>query len=172
MITLGIFVVPIVVTLRSLALKREDMSFVRRMTCSSSVITVVGATLGNLIKHVDSKTYKDYIFERYRSGVKTNNPDSEFKFDAPVFRKRDIFKGLSSISELSEDHPARKIVEARHLPEDRLSDLYLCESFFKFTNTLIRNKFPSVEGDHPRLIIPFRDEKGEIFAYQGILRCG
>jgi len=127
----------------------------------------VGATLGNLIKHVDSKTYKDYIFERYRSGVKTNNPEPEFKFDAPVFRKRDIFKGLSSISELSEDHPARKIVEARQLPKDRLSDLYLCESFFKFTNTLIRNKFPSVEGDHPRLIIPFRDEKGEIFAYQG-----
>ena len=127
----------------------------------------VGATLGNLIKHVASKTYKDYIFERYRSGVKTNNPEPEFKFDAPVFRKRDIFKGLSSISELSEDHPARKIVEARHLPEDRLSDLYLCESFFKFTNTLIRNKFPSVEGAHPRLLIPFRDEKGEIFAYQG-----
>ena len=38
----------------------------------------VGATLGNLIKHVDSKTYKDYIFERYRSGVKTNNPEPEF----------------------------------------------------------------------------------------------
>ena len=125
----------------------------------------VGATLGNLIKHVDSKTYKDYIFERYRSGVKTNNPEPEFKFDAPVFRKRDIFKGLSSISELSEDHPARKIVEARQLPKDRLSDLYLCESFFKFTNTLIKNKFPSVEGDHPRLLIPFRDEKGEVFAY-------
>ena len=127
----------------------------------------VGATLGNLIKHVDSKTYKDYIFERYRSGVKTNNPEPEFKFDAPVFRKKDIFKGLSSISELSEDHPARKIVEARQLPKDRLSDLYLCESFFKFTNTLIKNKFPSVEGDHPRLLIPFRDEKGDIFAYQG-----
>jgi len=127
----------------------------------------VGATLGNLIKHVDSKTYKDYIFERYRSGVKTNNPKPEFKFDAPVFRKRDIFKGLSSISELSEDHPARKIVEARQLPKDRLSDLYPCESFLKFTNTLIENKLPSVESDHPRLIIPFRDEKGDIFAYQG-----
>jgi hypothetical protein len=24
-----------------------------------------------------------------------------------------------------------------------------------------------VEGDHPRLLIPFRDEKGDIFAYQG-----
>ncbi len=27
--------------------------------------------------------------------------------------------------------------------------------------------FPSLSGDHPRLMIPFRNEKGEIFAYQG-----
>ena len=27
-----------------------------------------GATLANLIKHVDSKTYDDYILERYRDG--------------------------------------------------------------------------------------------------------
>ena len=26
----------------------------------------VGATLSNLIKHLDSKTYDDYILERYR----------------------------------------------------------------------------------------------------------
>ena len=127
----------------------------------------VGATLGNLIKHVDSKTYKDYIFERYRSGVKTNNPEPEFKFDVPKFSKKDVFKGLRSISDLGVDHPARTIISDRQIPKERLSDLYLCESFFKFTNTLIKNKFPSVEGDHPRLIIPFRDEKGEVFAYQG-----
>ena len=127
----------------------------------------VGATLGNLIKHVDSKTYKDYIFERYRSGVKTNNPEPEFKFDVPKFPKKDILKGLRSISDLGVAHPARTIVSDRQIPKERLSDLYLCESFFKFTNTLIKNKFPSVEGDHPRLIIPFRDEKGEVFAYQG-----
>ena len=127
----------------------------------------VGATLGNLIKHVDSKTYKDYIFERYRSGVKTNNPEPEFKFDVPKFPKKDILKGLRSISDLGVAHPARTIVSDRQIPKDRLSDLYLCESFFKFTNTLVKNKFPSVVGDHPRLIIPFRDEKGEVFAYQG-----
>lgn len=127
----------------------------------------VGATLGNLIKHVDSKTYKDYIFERYRSGVKTNNPEPEFKFDAPVFRKKDIFTGLSSISDLAESHPARTIVSNRRIPKKYWSDLYLCGFFFKFTNRLIENKFPSLDGDHPRLIIPFRDEKGDIFAYQG-----
>ena len=127
----------------------------------------VGTTLGKLIEHLDSKTYNDYIFERYKKGVKTNNPEPEFKFDEPIFRKKGVLKNLKSISDLSTDHPARKIVEERFIPFESLSDLYLCESFYQFTNTLIPNKFPSLDGDHPRLLIPFRDEQGEVFAYQG-----
>ena len=93
----------------------------------------VGATLGNLIKHVDSKIHKDYIMERYRSGVKTNNPEPEFKFDVPIFRTKGVLKSLKSISDLSTDHPARKIIKERLIPSEFLSDLYLCESFYKFT---------------------------------------
>jgi len=128
----------------------------------------VGASLGNLVKTVDSKTYKDYIMERYKKGVETrSSPQPEFKFNAPVFRKKGILEGLKSIKNLPDDHPARQIVEKRKLPEESLSDLYLCESFFKFTNSIIKGKFPSLGGDHPRLIIPFRGEDGEVFAYQG-----
>ena len=126
-----------------------------------------GTTLGKLIQYLDSKTYNDYIFERYKKGVKTNNPEPEFKFDEPIFRKKGILKNLKSISDLSTDHPARKIIEERSIPFESFSDLYLCESFYQFTNTLIPNKFPSLDGDHPRLLIPFRDEQGEVFAYQG-----
>ena len=128
----------------------------------------VGASLGNLIKTIDSKTYKDYIMERYKGGVETHSsPQPEFKFNAPVFRKKGILEGLQSIKSLPDDHPARQIVERRKLPLESLSDLYLCESFYKFTNSIIKGKFPSLGGDHPRLIIPFRGEDGEVFAYQG-----
>ena len=128
----------------------------------------VGASLGNLVKTIDSKTYKDYIMERYKKGVETrSSPQPEFKFNAPVFRKKGILEGLKSIKNLPDDHPARQIVERRKLPLESLSDLYLCESFYKFTNTVIKGKFPSLGGDHPRLIIPFRGEDGEVFAYQG-----
>ena len=127
----------------------------------------IGATLGNLIKHLHSKIHKDYIMERYQKGVKTNNPEPEFKFDVPVFRKKGILKDLKSIDSLPEGHPARRIIKDRLIPSKSLADLYLCESFYKFTNRLIPNKFPSLDGDHPRLLIPFRDEEGEVFAYQG-----
>ena len=126
-----------------------------------------GTTLGNLIKYLDLKIYKDYIMERYSSGVKTVDPKPEFNFNTPVFRKKSVLENLKSISDLPKDHPARSIIEKRKLPPECLNDLYLCESFYKFTNTLIPNKFPSLNGDHPRLLIPFRDEDGEVFAYQG-----
>ena len=127
----------------------------------------VGTTVGKMIEYLDSKIHKDYIMERYKTGSDTITPKPEFKFDEPVFRKKDVFKPLKSISELEEDHPVRKIVEKRKLPKEALKDIYLCNSFFKFTNTLIPNKFPILDGDHPRLMIPFRNEQGEIFAYQG-----
>ena len=140
----------------------------------------VGATLGKLIEYLDLNTYKDYIMERYKTGSDTITPKPEFKFNAPVFNKNKSSKGkklepssesivkeLKSISELPHEHPARKIVEQRKLPQNSLKDLFLCPEFYKFTNKLIPNKFPSLDGDHPRLLIPFRNEEGEIFAYQG-----
>jgi len=148
---------------RGFVFRKKNDLFFKCHNCS------VGASLGNLIKHVDSKTHNDYIMERYKKGVNPNNSnhEPEFKFDAPVFKKKSVLKGLQSISELGSDHPARKIVDKRKLPNESLRDIFLCESFYKFTNTLIPNKFPSLDGDHPRLLIPFRDEQGEIFAYQG-----
>ena len=127
----------------------------------------VGTTLGKLIEHLDSKSYKDYIMERYKSGVKTVNKEPEFKFDEPVFRSKDVCSTLNSLEELEDEHPARKIIDRRNLPISSYKDLFLCPEFYKFTNKLIPNKFPSLDGDHPRLLIPFRDEEGEVFAYQG-----
>lgn len=147
---------------RGFVFRRKADLFFKCHNCS------VGATLANLIKHVDSKTYDDYILERYRDGgtvPRSPVPKPEFKFDAPVFKKN-VFKSLQSISQLASTHPARRLVDERKLSEYS-DDLFLCPSFYKFTNTLVENKFPSLGGDHPRLMIPFRNEEGEIFAYQG-----
>jgi len=68
---------------------------------------------------------------------------------------------------LDENHPAVKFLLQRNLPRDAWNDIYFCPKFFEFSNTLIENKFPSLDGDHPRMVIPFRNKDGEIFAYQG-----
>jgi len=120
----------------------------------------IGTNLAKVVKYVDSELHRDYILERYKSDApKTEQP--EFEFEAPKFKKKDPkLETLTPINKLNGDHPARQFVESRQLPEDFYSDLYLCPKFFEWS------KIQSQQ-EHPRLVIPFRDESGEVFAAQG-----
>jgi len=119
-----------------------------------------GTTFGKVLEYLDVTLYKEYIMERYKGDApKTEQP--EFKFEAPKFKKIDPKLGnLIPINKLNGWHPARQFVESRQLPEEFYSDLYLCPKFFEWS------KIQSQQ-EHPRLVIPFRDESGEVFAAQG-----
>ena len=119
-----------------------------------------GTTFGKLLEYLDVQMYKEYIMERYKGDApKTEAP--EFNFAAPKFKKIDPkLENLTPINKLNGGHPARQFVESRQLPEEFYSDLYLCPKFFKWS------KIQSQQ-EHPRLVIPFRDESGEVFAAQG-----
>ena len=132
----------------------------------------VGTTISKLIEHVDTNLHKEYVLERYKEGTngtpyrgayKTPKPD--FDFTAPKFKPR--FGTLKTFAELENNHPAVGLLTKRGLPRDSWNDIYFCPKFFEFTNELIPNKFKALDGDHPRMIIPFRKEDGTIFAYQG-----
>tara|TARA_R110001606_G_scaffold119626_2_gene250845 strand:- start:4579 stop:5343 length:765 start_codon:yes stop_codon:yes gene_type:complete len=99
----------------------------------------------------------------YKGGYKTPKP--KFDFTAPKFKPR--LGKLKTFAELENNHPAVSILSERSLPRDSWNDIYFCPKFFEFTNTQVHNKFPVLDGDHPRMIIPFRKENGQIFAYQG-----
>ena len=119
-----------------------------------------GTTFGKVLEYLDVTLYKEYIMERYKGDApKTEQP--EFKFEAPKFKKIDPkLENLIPINKLNSWHPARQFVESRQLPEEFYSDLYLCPKFFEWS------KIQSQQ-EHPRLVIPFRDESGEVFAAQG-----
>ena len=119
-----------------------------------------GTTFGKVLEYIDTMMYKEYIMERYKGDApKTEAP--EFNFEAPKFKKIDPkLENLTPINKLNGGHPARQFVESRQLPEEFYSDLYLCPKFFEWS------KIQSQQ-EHPRLVIPFRDESGEVFAAQG-----
>ena len=123
-----------------------------------------GTTFGKVLEYIDIMMYKEYIMERYRGDApKTEQP--EFKFEAPKFKKIDPkLENLTPINKLNGGHPARQFVESRQIPEEFYSDLYLCSKFFEWAK--IGTRVPRRQ-DHPRLVIPFRDETGEVFAAQG-----
>ena len=133
-----------------------------------------GTTLSKLIEYVDFSLHKEYVLERYKEGLTSSGQADKtpgasiktpkFDFKKPVFKKS---LGLQSFAQLDENHPAVNFLLKRNLPRDTWNDIYFCPKFFEFSNTFVQNKFPSLDGDHPRMIIPFRNKNGEIFAYQG-----
>jgi len=123
-----------------------------------------GTTFGKVLEYIDPETYKQYVMERWR-GDAPNTKEPEFNFTAPKFKKKDPkLESLTPINKLNTDHPARQFVESRQIPEEFYSDLYLCSKFFEWAK--IGTKVPRRQ-EHPRLVIPFRDETGEVFAAQG-----
>tara|TARA_B110000483_G_scaffold242696_1_gene329373 strand:- start:1650 stop:2459 length:810 start_codon:yes stop_codon:yes gene_type:complete len=127
-----------------------------------------------LIEYVDVPLHKEYVLERYKEGLTSNGRGDktpgagikapEFNFKKPVFKKS---LKLKSFAQLDKNHPAVGFLLKRGLPEDTWNDIYFSPKFFEFCNTLTENKFSSLEGDHPRMVIPFRKKDGEIFAFQG-----
>lgn len=123
-------------------------------------------TLTNFLKDLDTVLYDQYVMERYKNGLtgkKSNTPEPEFKFEAPIFKKKSF--NLPTILELNKEHLARVYLEKRQIPEKFLNQLYYCEKFKEWTNTQ-KETFKSVQYDEPRIIIPLIKD-GEIFGYQG-----
>ena len=133
----------------------------------------VGLTFNNFLKHIDRGLYTEYRVEKYKEGETQGNtpiPDkSPFKFEAPKFDKsmNKHLDNLSKFSDLKEGHPALSYVQNRKIPKEHWDKLYLADKFYEWSNSIFPEKFKSINIDYPRLVIPFFDKSGEIFAYQG-----
>ena len=123
-----------------------------------------GTTAAQVIKEQDPDIYKEYVKEKwvetgYGNGRREHEP--RFKFHEPIFKKKDPkLKDLISINNLTTTHPARQAVEARQIPENHYDKFFLCHKFYEWAEI-------SSNQDHPRLVIPFFDEDGNVFAAQG-----
>ena len=131
----------------------------------------VGRSFANFLKDQASDLYDEYIMERYKAGTTAkkgvhggfNVPEPKLDFDKPTFKKKGE---LQDIRSLNISHPAKKYIVDRKIPEKYFSDLYYVDEFCTWVNTQ-KPTFTNVNRDHPRVIIPFIDEKGEWFGFQG-----
>ena len=125
-----------------------------------------GQSFSNFLKFIDRKKYENYLLERYK-GSAPSTPQPKFTDFKPEFKEVDILNGLQSVSELKEGHPVLDYVLNRKIPESYHSKLFLCNKFMAFVNKAKPNTFSHTKGEHPRLIIPFYDADGKVFAFQG-----
>lgn len=121
----------------------------------------------NFLKDQDVNLYAEYLKEKM-----VNKNDSsklqplKAKHVTPV--KKETFNlKLKKMSELKPEHPAVLYIHQRKIPLEYYDRLHYAPKFKAWVNSLIPNKFKSIENDEPRLIIPLIDEDGKFFGFQG-----
>ena len=124
-----------------------------------------GQNLANFIKFVDPKIYEQYLLERYKKSAPAT-PKPKFDFKPTKFTNQTPIDDLKSIKDLPEDHPARLYCVNRKIPEKYFDKLFLSDKFMTLVNEVKPNTY-KITKDHPRLIIPFYDTTGKVFAFQG-----
>ena len=127
------------------------------------------------LETVDPASYEDYRREKFLEKHNYNTerivePEQDIsKFITPKFIKYTALADLRKISQLELAHPARRYVVSRQIPNRYHAKLFYAPKFKTWTNKLKPNKFDpeKIGKDEPRLIIPFVDQGGNLFGYQG-----
>ncbi len=127
----------------------------------------ISKSFSNFLKDQDPHIHDDYVMEKFKDsnsvvGKHTFVPAPKFNFKTPKFDTKSI--DLEKISELNTSHIARKYLEKRQIKD--LSRFYYAEKFKKWTNKQ-KKTFDTLRQDGHRIIIPFFDENGKMFGYQG-----
>jgi hypothetical protein len=134
--------------------------------CSASMLFTY------FLKSIDVDLHDNFIKEKFIED-NINNPKVESKPDITKFSIPKFMSGTSPLKQLKKvsslpiDHPFKKYVMSRKIPSHHQYRLFYCESFKKWVNSFIPNKFDNLEKDHPRLIIPFIDRDKNFFGCQG-----
>ena len=132
----------------------------------------VSMSVPNFIKYMDQRLYDEYRLERLAGNKSKEDIEYESfveKMKKPVFMASGPLKGLKKVSQLSPDHPIKKFVVDRKIPNEYHAKLFACSNFKNYVNNLIPGKFSedSLLRDEARLLIPFMDDSRTVFAFQG-----
>jgi len=124
--------------------------------------------LANFLKAVAPHLHKEYVVERYMTGNdRKNTPTPAFKFTKPKFKSvADELQKLVSLTKLPKNHPAVQFAIKRQFPKSAFLRLYYTDDFAAWAKLLDSKREDLVESD-ARLVIPFFNREGQLYAAQG-----
>jgi len=126
-----------------------------------------------LLKNLDPVLYKEYRLEKFQSPKRLDMRKMDRRVSTFSDRMNDFqFEVVGNdtlgdavpLDNLNNSHQAKEYILSRKLPT---TDLYYTDKFQEWTNSLKPNTFPDIQKDEGRIIIPFRDKKGNVFGFQG-----
>lgn len=129
-------------------------------------------SLGNFLKQTAPDLFKQYVFDNYQETAKARVPHANIQevvkldaLDTSVTLLDSNLEGLRCCGDLDVAHPVAKYLIKRQIPQDKWKLIFYTTAFKAYTNSLIPGKFKDTEEDHPRLIFPYFNEHGKMFAY-------
>jgi len=125
----------------------------------------ISLSFGNFLKSQDSVLYSQYALEKYSEGHnKSANVVPEFKFEAPVFKNEDeklIDSLLDRVDTLPADHEVVLFCNSRKIPKEKQKQLYFIDNIKNIVQLNEKYK-ESIQGEEPRLVLPFYDNNGQL----------
>jgi hypothetical protein len=124
--------------------------------------------IGFFLKEFFPDMYKEYIMDIFQEKKLLTQNDTILTIKKPAAELGEgPLKGLKRISQLHHNHPAKQYIEGRKIPPEAHSRLYFTVNFCTWINELVPGKFEKTPKYDPRIVIPFFDKKGNVFAVQG-----
>ena len=117
-------------------------------------------TFTYFLRDIDKSLYEQYRIERYKEGLTGRGfvtPEPEIKFKKPVF-KTSIKLPKASSNDRASDYLKKRKLNPEHF--------YYTGKFKEYCNS-IKQTYPDIKNDHPRIIIPFYDEDKNLIGFQG-----
>lgn len=138
----------------------------------------VSTTFSKFLEGTFPDAYSRYKFERIlelkEAGILEDKPKAKLpQTDYSFFKTKhdfvfedEILKSLTRVDKLPDGHPCKEYVRGRLLPESTWRLLYYTPDFMGYVNSFKPGKFTKPFKEE-RLIIPYFDEHGRVFAMQG-----
>lgn len=130
----------------------------------------ISISFGNLLKQIDPLLYDEYVLENYKesTSIKTPHADITELIKKPKIELTDsALDDISRCDTLPLTHISIKYLISRKISKDLWSKFWHADKFKEFTNKLKPEQFENISNDHERLIIPFFNAAGKMFAFQG-----
>ena len=135
-----------------------------------------GSSFSYFLKRFDENLASEYRFEKFKEYGACNRKISE-PVEVKEFEDlageppREHFAGLPKISDLSVDHPARKYLADRKLPEDRFHEMFFCDKWKELTNEY-EDTYEDTTQEESRIVIPAYSQSGDLICFQGRILDG
>ena len=124
-------------------------------------------SFSSFLKTYAPELYSQYTLEKYTEGQTVRvkaNALPEFTFEEPQFKSKDellLDKLLDRLDTLPEDHEVIQFVQQRKIPKEKFNLLYYIDNVKNIVQLNAKYK-ESIQGEEPRLVLPFYDINGQL----------